>query len=138
MNGSVIENVTGSRPSSGRFSQPIRWPWKAYATPEPPGSARRRTTRPVRGSPRWSTSPATSSCPSLRGRGRRMSGDLSPLALDRDVGQHRRAVVGRDHERVEMRLLDLVVAGDRVLELVHPLAERAPQLGEPLRPEDEQ
>src|SRR6266571_8567380 len=32
----------------------------------------------------------------------------------------------------------VVLAGDRILELAHPLAQRAPHLRQPLRPEDEE
>src|SRR5262249_5157229 len=43
----------------------------------------------------------------------------------------------RARRQVRRRLV-LVLAGDRVLELAHALAERAPHLGQPLRAEDEQ
>src|SRR2546423_10605120 len=51
------------------------------------------------------------------------------------LGNHRLRLVGLVIGR---RKLFLVVAGHRVLELAHPLAQRASQVGKPLGPEDQQ
>src|SRR5262245_19057036 len=78
----------------------------------------------ARSSPRCSTSVASS--PWRRRRGSTL------MALLR--GRRRGLVPGA---RRQLGLL-VVAAADRVLELAHALAERAPDLGEALRPEHEQ
>src|SRR5687768_449281 len=60
--------------------------------------------------------------------------------LDVDVlGRLIRGFGGRELGRVALvdRLV-VVLAGDRILELAHPLAERAAHLGEALRPEEDE
>jgi len=63
---------------------------------------------------------------------------LDDLALDGLRARLGLRLRGRDLElRLFGLLLVVVLAGDRVLELAHPAAERLAQLGEPLGPEDE-
>src|SRR6478735_690280 len=78
----------------------------------------------VRSSPRCSTSVASSPCWRRRGS--------TLIALRR-----RRRWLVRGAGR-QLGLLVVVRAGDRILELAHALAERAPDLRQALRPEHEQ
>src|SRR5213593_1621032 len=85
----------------------------------------------VRSSPRCSTSVASS--PWRRRRGR------SLIALRVALGRGRNRVLRLSLGcRRQLWRLVLVLAGDRVLELAHALAERASHLGQPLRAEDEE
>src|SRR5256885_9379772 len=123
--GSSTPNVSGGRLSagSGRFSHSSRWPCSAYVTTNAPTTCTMQMTRRARSSPRCSTSCASS--PWRRRRGSRFIAS---------VGGGRRVV------RCGPRQLRLVVvlAGDRVLEFAHPASKRAADLGQALRPEDEE
>src|SRR4051812_27796286 len=121
VNGSSTPNVIGGclLAGNGRFSQLSRRPWNAYVTAKAAAIVIRQMIRRARSSPRCSTSVASS--PWRRRRGSRLIAS---------------AWRGRRVVRCGPRQLRLVVlAGHRVLELAHPAAERAADLGEPLRPE---
>ena len=125
VNGSSTPNVTGGRLSagSGRFSHSSRRPWNAYVTANAATTATRQMIRRARSSPRCSTSVASS--PWRRRRGSRLIA----------YADGRRSLVRRPGGGNSGLL---VIAGDRVLELAHAATERTSDLGQSLRPEDEQ
>src|SRR5215217_2744350 len=92
--------------------------------PKPTARAASETISRARSSPRCSTSVASS--PWRRRRGSTLIG----------LGRRGWGLV-RGASR-QLGLLVVRAAGDRVLELAHALAERAPDLGEALGAEDEQ
>src|SRR4051812_18766495 len=147
MNGSVTPRVTGWRLPSGSLTI-FRSSWfcqkqRPRATTNAPAAMMSR----VRSSSRCSTRLRRSSCPI--GRIFFATATGRPAPLRRGVGSSRRLsprlFVGggrgrhggrRDRRRLRgPRLLELLVvvvalAGDGVLELAHPLAERAAHLGQ--------
>src|ERR671916_822923 len=128
MNGSTGLRVTGSvRSGSGAFSHPMSVFRKAYVPTSATPTATRETIRRSRSSSRCSTKERLSPCLTRRGR-RTTERFLDALALA--------SARGADLAPL-LLLVVLVVPGHRVLELAHPAPDGAPDLRQPLRPEDE-
>src|SRR5438270_374620 len=123
-----------------------RWFCQKQRPSATPNAASERMMR-VRSSSRCSTRLSRSSCPIGRMRLGTTRGVRKPLAgVSRVCGSPRTLVVrggGRDlrgglgPRLLELGLVVLVLPGDRVLELAHAPPERASQVGQALRSEDQ-
>src|SRR4051812_11902539 len=116
---------------SGRASQARSHAWKLNATIVVVVSAPRMTKRRARNSSRCSASVVSSPCG--RRRGSQLIVPLVVLALGRLRNERRR--LGRSKLLGRARG---VVTCDRVLELPHPISERAPDLRQPSAAEEQQ
>src|SRR5918996_754368 len=114
----------GGPPPATRLARAVSW--NPELGGKPAASVPSETNKRVRSSPRCSTSSTRSPWPRRR---RRKAIGLLVGALGHPLSRLGANSLGR---------LKLDPAGDRLLELPHPAAERAVHLGDPLRAEDEQ